>query len=149
MARVLVGVTGGIAAYKACELVRLFVKAGQKTPVVVAVRNVPGAKVSTVMSENRAGAYAATQHLAGLGHRRIAFLGGFSDTAVFEDRLAGYRQALRDGGIEPSDTLVVSSAPSRAGGVEAIGRAMLAAAAGGTATAASVSADATAWAAAT
>ena len=28
VARVLVGVTGGIAAYKACELVRLFVKAG-------------------------------------------------------------------------------------------------------------------------
>ncbi len=28
MARVLVGVSGGIAAYKACELVRLFVKTG-------------------------------------------------------------------------------------------------------------------------
>ena len=26
VARVLVGVTGGIAAYKACELIRLFVK---------------------------------------------------------------------------------------------------------------------------
>ena len=35
MARVLVGVTGGIAAYKACELVRLFVKAGHDvTPLV-------------------------------------------------------------------------------------------------------------------
>jgi phosphopantothenoylcysteine decarboxylase / phosphopantothenate---cysteine ligase len=30
MARVLVGVTGGIAAYKACELVRLFVRAGHE-----------------------------------------------------------------------------------------------------------------------
>ena len=28
MARVLVGVSGGIAAYKACELVRLLVRAG-------------------------------------------------------------------------------------------------------------------------
>src|ERR671910_230780 len=28
MARVLVGVTGGIAAYKACSLVRMFVRAG-------------------------------------------------------------------------------------------------------------------------
>ena len=35
MARVLVGITGGIAAYKACELVRLFVKAGHDvTPLV-------------------------------------------------------------------------------------------------------------------
>src|SRR5438876_5354121 len=30
MARVLVGVSGGIAAYKACELVRLFVKGGHE-----------------------------------------------------------------------------------------------------------------------
>ena len=30
MARILVGVTGGIAAYKACELVRLFVKGGHE-----------------------------------------------------------------------------------------------------------------------
>jgi phosphopantothenoylcysteine decarboxylase / phosphopantothenate---cysteine ligase len=37
MARVLVGVTGGIAAYKACELVRLLVKAGHEViPLVTA-----------------------------------------------------------------------------------------------------------------
>src|SRR5215210_1365668 len=35
MARVLVGVTGGIAAYKACELVRLLVRAGHEvTPLL-------------------------------------------------------------------------------------------------------------------
>jgi phosphopantothenoylcysteine decarboxylase / phosphopantothenate---cysteine ligase len=35
MARVLVGVTGGIAAYKACELIRLLVKAGHEvTPLL-------------------------------------------------------------------------------------------------------------------
>jgi len=93
-------------------------------PVVVAVRNVPGARVSTVLSENRAGIHAATAHLVGLGHKRIAFLGGFADTAVFGERVAGFRAALREGGIEPDDALVVSSAPSRAGGVEAIGRVM-------------------------
>ncbi|MBA3244525.1 MAG: bifunctional phosphopantothenoylcysteine decarboxylase/phosphopantothenate--cysteine ligase CoaBC, partial [Actinobacteria bacterium] len=30
MARILLGITGGIAAYKACELVRLFVRAGHE-----------------------------------------------------------------------------------------------------------------------
>ena len=35
MARVILGVTGGIAAYKACELARLLVKAGHEvTPVL-------------------------------------------------------------------------------------------------------------------
>src|SRR5262245_26561218 len=37
MARVLLGVTGGIAAYKSCELTRLFVQAGHEvTPVLTA-----------------------------------------------------------------------------------------------------------------
>jgi LacI family transcriptional regulator len=93
-------------------------------PVVLTVRNIAGAKVSTVMSDNRAGAFAATEHLVKLGHSRIAYLGGFGDTAVFDERLAGHRDALRAGGIEQCDQLVISSAPSRAGGVDAIGRAM-------------------------
>ncbi len=40
MARVLVGVTGGIASYKACELVRLFVKGGHEVVPLVT----PGAE---------------------------------------------------------------------------------------------------------
>src|SRR5205809_494683 len=35
MARVLVGISGGIAAYKACDLVRLFVKAGHEVVPLV------------------------------------------------------------------------------------------------------------------
>src|SRR6059036_2696373 len=35
MARVLLGVTGGIASYKACELVRLFVKGGHEVVPLV------------------------------------------------------------------------------------------------------------------
>jgi len=96
-------------------------------PVVVTVRDIAGAKVSTVMSENRAGARAAAEHLVKLGHRRIAYLGGFGDTAVFGERLDGLRDALAAAGLEPPDGLVFQSAPSRAGGVDAIGRALLAA----------------------
>src|SRR5213083_3430117 len=40
MARVLLGVTGGIASYKACELVRLFVKGGHDVVPLVT----PGAE---------------------------------------------------------------------------------------------------------
>jgi phosphopantothenoylcysteine decarboxylase/phosphopantothenate--cysteine ligase len=40
MARVLVGITGGIAAYKACDLIRLFVKAGHNVVPLVT----PGAE---------------------------------------------------------------------------------------------------------
>jgi LacI family transcriptional regulator len=93
-------------------------------PVVVVVRNVPGAKVSSLMSDNDAGCYLAVEHLLVLGHTRIAFLGGFADTAVFAERLEGYRGAMRKAGIQADETLIIGSAPSRAGGVEAISRAL-------------------------
>jgi LacI family transcriptional regulator len=94
-------------------------------PVVVVVRNVPGAKVSSLMSDNHAGAFASVEHLAGLGHRRIAFLGGFPDTTVFAERMEGYRDALGKAGLAVDESLIVGSAPSRAGGVDAVTRAML------------------------
>ena len=91
-------------------------------PVVVVVRNVPGAKVSSLMSENYAGAKAAARHLIDLGHRRIAFVGGFADTQVFTERVNGYRDGLTEAGIVPDADLVMSSAPSRAGGATAVER---------------------------
>ncbi|MDI7861694.1 LacI family transcriptional regulator [Rhizobiaceae bacterium n13] len=94
-------------------------------PVVVVVRNIPGAKVSSLVSDNHAGSAAAVEHLVSLGHRRIAFLGGFPDTAVFAERIDGYRQAMQRAGLDADGDLVVGSAPSRAGGVAAIERAML------------------------
>ena len=93
-------------------------------PVVVAVRNLPGTKASTLMSANSVGTRAATEHLLSLGHRRIAFLGGFSDMAVLGERVSGYRDALRDAGIGFDEHLVINAPSSRAGGVEAIGRAL-------------------------
>lgn len=89
-------------------------------PVVVAVRNVPGARVSSLLSDNYSGARAAVRHLIELGHRRIAFLGGFDDIQVFVERSQGYRDALIEAGIALDEGFVITSAPSRAGGGEAI-----------------------------
>ncbi|MGO4437130.1 LacI family DNA-binding transcriptional regulator [Rhizobium sp. RAF56] len=94
-------------------------------PVVLVVRNVAGAKVSSLVSDNHSGSFAAVEHLVELGHRRIAFLGGFPDTAIFAERLGGYRDGMVKAGLVADPALVVGSAPSRAGGVEAIERALL------------------------
>jgi LacI family transcriptional regulator len=93
-------------------------------PVVLAMRSIPGAKVSSLLSDNVAGARAAVQHLLELGHRRIGFLGGFADTQVFAERAQGYREALIAAGIAVEESCIVASSASRAGGVEAIGRLM-------------------------
>lgn len=93
-------------------------------PVVVAVRTVTGAKVSSLVSDNLDGMRQGVEHLVALGHRRIAFLGGFADTAVFSERLRGYRDGVEAAGLGFDPDLVVNAAPSRAGGVEAVGKAL-------------------------
>ena len=45
----------------------------------------------------------AVQHLITLGHKRIGFIGGSMEYASCQKRLAGYRAALVEAGIEPND----------------------------------------------
>ncbi|HEV7252161.1 MAG TPA: LacI family DNA-binding transcriptional regulator [Mesorhizobium sp.] len=89
-------------------------------PVVLVVRAVAGAKTSSLMSDNAGGAWAAVEHLIGLGHRRIAFLGGFADTAVFAERVRGFRSALAAARLSGREEWIIPSAPSRAGGAQAV-----------------------------
>jgi LacI family transcriptional regulator len=93
-------------------------------PVVVVVRSLPGAKVSSIVADNSNGVAEAVRHLISLGHSRIAFLGGFPDTAVFYERLTGYKAAVTSKGLPYDEELIFPGPPSRAGGFEAIGRAL-------------------------
>ena len=77
-----------------------------------------------MQSDNYAGAFNATRHLLKLGHKRIAFLGGFTDTRVFAERWTGYRDALFAAMIMIDPKLTIASMPSRAGGVVAMQRAL-------------------------
>lgn len=60
----------------------------------------------TVDSDNVAGAIAATEHLIGLGHERIAFIGGRDDLNSSRERERGYRAAMAKAGLAVDDTLV-------------------------------------------
>ena len=59
----------------------------------------PAEDVPTVDSDNRLGAKLAVDHLASLGHRRIAFLGARPDTSNTRDRLWGFRDAVAARGL--------------------------------------------------
>lgn len=52
-----------------------------------------------VRGDDFRGAYQATRHLLELGHRRIAFLGAYSEAAFTRWRCDGYRMALHDAGL--------------------------------------------------
>lgn len=60
-----------------------------------------------ISSNYRQGAYLATKHLLGQGRKRIVFLRGFSGTFHEGEKLAGYRQALKESSLEIDLELVV------------------------------------------
>ena len=69
-------------------------------PVVAVDHNADSSSLPSVDSDNLAGAVAATQHLLGLGHRRIGFLAGRPDLESARLRERGYRSALKSAGIK-------------------------------------------------
>jgi DNA-binding LacI/PurR family transcriptional regulator len=71
---------------------------GSELPVVVVGRRVPSATVDVVRAADDRGVAQAVSHLAGLGHRDIAFVDGGSGT-IAADRRRGYRQAMRRRGF--------------------------------------------------
>ncbi len=80
-------------------------------PVTFIDRWYPGLPADSVTEDNVRGGYLATSHLIDLGHRRIGFLSGAEhQTTAVEERLEGYRQALREMNLEPDPLLVVSLA---------------------------------------
>ncbi len=64
---------------------------------------------ANVESEDLLASYAATQHLLGLGHQRIAFFGGPSLAPWSQERLEGYRRALREAQIPVDDHLIFNA----------------------------------------
>jgi LacI family transcriptional regulator len=70
--------------------------------------------------DNVQGAALATQHLLSLGHRRILHLAGSEHSAASLDRRRGYRQALREAGIEPEETYLVDTTSQGGGLLQAL-----------------------------
>jgi LacI family transcriptional regulator len=62
---------------------------------------------ASVYTTNEQGAYAATQYLIELGHRRIGFITGLMAIQSAVDRLTAYRKALTDYGILLDESLIV------------------------------------------
>jgi LacI family transcriptional regulator len=93
-------------------------------PAVIAIRRLAGSPLPYVGPDNYKGARQAIEHLLRLGHRRIGFLGGDASMTTQQDRVSGWRDALNAFGLAADSSLVVESAPTRAGGRLAIERAL-------------------------
>lgn len=76
-------------------------------PAVIVNRNPPSSNAYSVSVDNKKCGYIATRYLIDMGHRRIGYIGSFPGVGRAEERLAGYRQALTEAGIDYDESLVV------------------------------------------
>ena len=74
----------------------------QETPFVLLGKPLENQDdIAWVDSDDALYTYQVCQYLLGMGHRRLAYVGGDPDVFVTKERLRGYRRALQEAGIEP------------------------------------------------
>ncbi len=95
-------------------------------PMVITMRRILGSPLPYVGPDNQTGARKAVEHLIGLGHRRIAFMGGYASMTTQQERLSGWRDALAGAGLPFDDGLIFESMPTREGGKRAMEAALAA-----------------------
>jgi LacI family transcriptional regulator len=99
-------------------------RVSQRLPVVLAVRPLDSAGLATITNDDLRGGHLAAQHLADLGHRRVAQLVGPLDVQTFGERAEGFVTAATVGGMTvlPLDATAIT--PTMAEG-ERLMRALL------------------------
>ena len=78
----------------------------KKMPIVFVVRIVDEIETHKVIADNYKGAYEATLHLIECGYERIAAITTPSSLSISRERLAGYKAALTDNGIDVDVELI-------------------------------------------
>jgi LacI family transcriptional regulator len=75
-------------------------------PLVLVNRATDDERLPSVTADDRAGTRQAVEHLAALGHRRIAHVAGSLELSTGAARHAAFLEAMRDLGLEVDDALV-------------------------------------------
>lgn len=99
-------IDGLVLAPSSADRRRLLPLKRQDIPCILIDRQVGGFKTDVVRSDGKEGARQLTEHLIGLGHRRIAMISGPAHISTAEERLAGYCQALQEHGIPIEESLI-------------------------------------------
>jgi LacI family transcriptional regulator len=90
-------------------------------PLVLVNRRTSGVSGSVVVDDLR-GSRMAVEHLLGLGHRRVGFVGLDAETDTAVRRRQGYREAVAAAGVGVRPELVASGPPTIEGGQAAVAR---------------------------
>ena len=99
-------VDGIILSTVGLKAIKLNNLAKRGIPIVLMDRDVPGADIPVMFTNNYLGGCQATQHLIDLGHKKIACIAGAMNTLSSINRLKGYCDTLRKNGLEIDEKLI-------------------------------------------
>lgn len=91
------------------------------TPIVMFDRVSTTLDVNKVVNANQEASSEAVRHLINQGYRRIVYFAGPQSLNIYQERFAGYRQALQEAGIPFDPALVFHDMLSRERGEEVMG----------------------------
>ena len=77
-----------------------------KAPVVLMMRTDPSLTDDAVITDDLQGSFEAVSHLARIGHRKIAMVGGPLSVSNGRARLQGFKKALKEHGLKYDASLV-------------------------------------------
>lgn len=98
-----------------CELLKKY-----DMPYVLVNRYIEKEKDTYVVLDDYQAAYMTAKHLCSYGHEKIFFLNFLSSVSSAQERLEGYKQALKDCGIPYEPSFVISGCKDQAGGYESM-----------------------------
>jgi len=99
--------------------------AQQGVPIVFFDRFPQNIQADTVKIDNFGAAHKATQHLIGLGHTDIGFIGLNEQASSVSERRDGYLRAIKDAGLVSNKELIIKSNLQVQGGYEGMKQLLL------------------------
>ena len=89
-------------------------------PIVIACRYFADTTIPNVTIDNIKAIKDITGYLLNLGHKRVCYLAGPSDILLYQDRLGGFQEALRERGLKVDPDLILHCDASIRGGYDAV-----------------------------
>jgi len=88
----------------------------ENIPCVIIGDKHPSFRINVIDTENITGIYNSTKHLIDNGHKRIAFIKGNIDNQNSDDRLKGYKTAMRDHELKIDPSWIINGEYSKESG---------------------------------
>jgi LacI family transcriptional regulator, repressor for deo operon, udp, cdd, tsx, nupC, and nupG len=90
------------------EILQRLAELDTRTPVALMSWDVQSTKFSCVVVDVYNAILAATNHLIGLRHRRIAYVGGRLSRSISQEKLRAFRTAMSNAGLAVDEELIVA-----------------------------------------